>query len=401
MNAKKSIRKIGIVSVKEFRTPKKGDRVWALRYVDPTTHLEVRRRVSESWTKVKEIADELTKLAHQGKGYLAARKAIPTIEEGITLALSLTRTLESVRRERARNGVKFLQWLAQNYPVVQRWDQLRQEHVQAYVNQLEQRGLAHDSVRLAIAPIKLAWRSMAENYPEVRPLPRIRQAPQPMKDIQCLEPREVAMLLDWLRKHEPDLWAMASLQALCGLRMLEAASLRVQDVNLEVQTITITDTGHHKPKTRASWRTLPLCQEAIEALRLAMAQQKVKPSTGEIFVNQRGNLWVKNALTLRWRRVLREAALALECPRLKQVPARKLRAAFATMANRLEIPDRALKAYLGHSAGDVLGTHYCRIDASALRAASGRFARWRTLITPHDSRKHSGYIGVEAAFCET
>jgi integrase len=58
-------------------------------------------------------------------------------------------------------------------------------------------------------------------------------------------------------------------------------------------------------------------------------------------------------------------------PRLAQVPARKLRAAFATMASRMGAQNRILKAYLGHAAGDILGDHYRRINMDELRQVSG------------------------------
>ena len=46
--AKKPIRRIGIVSVKECSTPKTKRSYWELRYQDVTTGKEVRRRVSDA-----------------------------------------------------------------------------------------------------------------------------------------------------------------------------------------------------------------------------------------------------------------------------------------------------------------------------------------------------------------
>jgi hypothetical protein len=48
---------------------------------------------------------------------------------------------------------------------------------------------------------------------------------------------------------------------------LEAAALRVQDVDLDAATVTVADTGQHKPKTRDSYRTISICDEVLDAIR--------------------------------------------------------------------------------------------------------------------------------------
>jgi hypothetical protein len=49
------------------------------------------------------------------------------------------------------------------------------------------------------------------------------------------------------------------------------------------------------------------------------------------------------------------------------------------MAGQLQVPDRLLKAYLGHTPGDVLGIHYRRIDMAELGLVSSRMEGWRIL----------------------
>jgi integrase len=261
--------------------------------------------------------------------------------------------------------------------------------VQAYVIECENAGLAWDTIRLRLVPIKSAWRTMTENYPElVKPLPKIRTAPKPRREIECLEAAEVSRLLEWLKDNAPaELWGMATLQALCGLRMLEAQHLRRQDVDLKAGTITITETDHHKPKTLDSHRTIPVCREALAALQSVMDRQRVIPITGEIF-----SLVRRARLSSRWSYWLRKAAKDLDDPRFRDIPARKLRASFATMAGRMGAPDRLLKAYLGHVPGDMLGGHYRRIGMDELRAVSERMNGWRKLAERDASRKDSGNI---------
>jgi integrase len=261
----------------------------------------------------------------------------------------------------------------------------------------EERGLAFNTIRLRLQPVKMAWRFAMENWPdEVWPLPRNRLSVTAPREIDCLGPKEVAALLDWLRNREPDLWAMASLQVLAGLRVLEAAAIRRQDVDLARGTVRITDTGFHKPKTACSERIIPVCPEALKTLVEWMNGQKVVPATGELFWTRLGTRWTPNSLTHRWKRkpvdpkpsslkgiagvVLYRAAKETGVPRLADLQPHRLRASFATMASQLQVPDRLLKAYLGHAPGDVLGIlHYRRIDLAELRLVSSRMEGWRNL----------------------
>lgn len=235
---------------------------------------------------------------------------------------------------------------------------------------VERRGLSFDSVRLALAVIKLTARHTADNYPELcKPLARINQNPAPPRVIECLDPAETAALVDWMRT-DSDLWPMACLPSLAGLRVLEAAALRREDIDFAAETVTVTDTGNHRPNRSASWRIIPVCRKVCESLSPAVESQRVRTVTGELFLNANGEVWTRTGLGLRWRRTLRRAARSLGIPRVAEVPSNGLRRSFATMASRLDVPDRLLKAYLGHSAGDMLGGHYRRIDPNELRMVS-------------------------------
>lgn len=289
--------------------------------------------------------------------------------------------------------------------------------VESYVRHCEELNLAPDTVRLRLVPVKMAWRRMHADYPELVKPPVVswlRTAP-PVEEIECLEADEAATLLGWLKTYKPSLWPMGCLQALAGLQMLEAASLRWQDVDLNAGTICIADTGRHKPKNHSSYRTIPVCAEVVEALRLVIEGQKVRPVSGELFVDEKGNPWSKDGLSQRWTCTLRAAAKAettierkngrqmtlprpgLGIPRLASIPARKLRAAFATMAGRLGVQDRILRRYMGHSAGDILGGHYRRIDLSELRTVSDAMNDWREVKNSESPMSKSGIIEENAA----
>ncbi len=387
--------RVGIVAVTERQTPKVRKSFWELRYVDPDTGREVRRRVSGvSRDEIRAMADHLTRQAYQGKGYLATLPKAPTIPDALAEAIRFANTRKHTEKGRAWHAKRFVTWLTKKHPRAQTWDQLRPAMLQEYALELEGRGLAYDTVRLAVAPVKMAWRHMLENYPDlVRPLSRIRLRPAALKAIECLDSVEVGALLDWLKNNSRDVWPIATLQGLCGLRMLEASSLREQDVDLEASTLTVASTEYHVPKTRSSYRTIPICSEVADALRVTMSEQRIRVATGEIFLNRRGNLWNSAALTSRMIKTLRQASESLEMHRIGEIPCRKLRAAFATMAGRLRVPDRLLKTYMGQSSGDILGGHYMRIGIDELRLVSDRIGERKSLFEAlNRDRKHSGNI---------
>lgn len=403
--------KKGIVTVTEGQTPTRGAAYWELRYVDPDTGREIKRRVSGlDRGEVEAMADHLTRQAYQGKGYLAGQSKTPTIADGILEAVRLSRQRDCTKAESVRVAQRFVRWLAGQYPAVKTWGDLRPGMVEAYIRDCERAGMAWDTVRNRIVPVRQAWRRMRADYPEsVKAPPVFKLAAPPRREIVCLESGEVAALLDWFKTHAKPLWPMACLQALAGLRMLEAAALRVQDIDLKAATVAIADTGNHKPKTRDSFRVIPVCGEVVDALRVTLAGQKVRPATGELFVNDRGNLWTVDSLNHAWTRTLRHAAArpkvierantgkrltlnrhGLDMPWLALIPPHRLRSSFATTASKAGVPDRLLKCYLGHAAGDILGGHYRRIDLDELRTVSSLLDSWRTLAKGADARKDSG-----------
>lgn len=383
--------KIGTISIKPL-----GKEAWHIRYHDPASGRDVRRRLLG--ITLKEIHAVATNINHElltRGGFLpGAKPVLPNIGDSLAEAIQLPNTIPATQKERAGRAVQFVRWLGKHHPSVKTWDQLRPAMVQSYVVALERRGLAYDSVRLALAPVKLTWRFMSENYPEiVRPLPKISLMRPLKREIQCLEADEVVALLDWLKVSAPELHAVGALAALAGLRQLEAAALRACDVDLASATVSINADGMHRPKTRDSYRVLPICSEVLEALKAAIQNQRIVPSGGELFVCSAGEPWRREALSIRWTRTLRKAADELEKPRLAQIPARGLRRSFATMASRMGVSDRLLKAYLGHSAGDILGGHHRRIDMAELGTVSGAMENWRTAF----SQGHLGNILANSA----
>jgi integrase len=201
---------------------------------------------------------------------------------------------------------------------------------------------------------------------------------------------------------------MACLQALAGLRTLEAAALRRQDIDLAKGTVRVTDTGLHKPKTAGSERIIPVCSEVVKALASWMNGQKVIRASGELFLTRLGTHWTADGLFHRWAKkpippdpinpkkkgrpggVLHRVAKETGKARLAEVQPHRLRSSFATMAGRLGCPDRLLKAYLGHSPGDTLGQHYRVISTAELELVSEAMNGWRNLEKGASTWKECG-----------
>jgi len=60
----------------------------------------------------------------------------------------------------------------------------------------------------------------------------------------------------------------------------EAAHVREQDIDFAAGTVTITATAHHKPKNRASYRTVPVASMPLRALRVVLSGLKVRHPLG-------------------------------------------------------------------------------------------------------------------------
>jgi integrase len=303
-----------------------------------------------------------------------------------------------------------LSWLGKRYPRARRWSDLKPSMLEKYVRELEDTGRSFDCVRHRLQIVRMAWRRQHRDCPEfVLPLPEVRIRRQQRQEIQCLESAEVSILLDWLKAHRASLWPMACLQALGGLRMYEAAYLRAEDVDLKAGTISIVETPYHKPKTEQSHRTIPLCDEALAALKSLMTKGKVQTAAGELFHDAKGTVWKPNALSKHWRRSLRAAGAApvrmirkdgkpltvdaqgTGVSRLSEIPPRKLRAFFATTASRLGASDHALRGYLGHTGDTMLSQHYRAVSPEELRGVASLMNDWRSLIGGDQGEKR----GVE------
>jgi len=206
-------------------------------------------------------------------------------------------------------------------------------------------GFAYDGIRHALIPIRRAAR-----YAETLGVPnrirnfRLKQPAPP--EIPWVRLEVVLEFLAELREKRPDLAGICALMGLAGLRELEAAFLRRCDYQpgSPYALVTVTESGAHKPKNRASYRTVPICMQA--SLYLENWLKQARPANGEnmIFVPEGGTVWTGDALSRRLSHYLRAFRLTIR--------PRDLRKSFSTHCeNVLRVPSDALDMYLGQVGG--------------------------------------------------
>ncbi len=378
--------KIGCITIKLVDSER-----WELRWTDPSTRLQVKKRIKGTQTEVSQIASHLNSECLAGRGYLPGQRKLPTLKDTLAEAIRLSRGSDKHKIEVGYWGGRWLEWMTLRHPKVKDFGAPKPYMLTDYIRLMEDGGKAHDTVRLALVPVKMAWRFAHENYPdEVRPLPKIRQKARPRREIISLEAGEIETLMDWLQEKAPDIHPIALLQAFCGLRVLEAVSVRRQDIDLQRGLLRVTDTERHRLKNAGSERTIPLPAFVLSALVKAMDLQRVIPADGSLFQTTSRKPWTKASLQSRWRRLRQSLVHETKNPRFMEIPPRKLRSSFATMASRMGVPDRLIKKYMGHAAGDILGTHYRAIDRDELRQVSSAIESWKTLISSESGLTDSG-----------
>jgi len=166
------------------------------------------------------------------------------------------------------------------------------------------------------------------------------------------------------------------LQAMCGLRTMEALALRECDVDLRQGTIRIAKTQTHTPKNRTSYREIPVPSEVLTMLREQIAtlpigdrERPVMLSLGnkEAYQDHSGyRLAIKRAIKRFWKQTGNKALVGFQ--------PHWFRATFASAVRSMGAGH--VQAYLGHSRRDMLGQHYEQISLAQLRAVAAAFEKW-------------------------
>ncbi|HUT24723.1 MAG TPA: tyrosine-type recombinase/integrase [Sumerlaeia bacterium] len=350
-----------------------GDGKWRAAWWDSETRRYMRRVVpATSLREAREVARTYNSEILEKRGY------IPSIRgrAGHSVKTALG---EAIGASRGRNGTKahyallanqFLDWLEARFPGVTQWRDVKPLHLQEYIRWSEEKGAAFDTIRLRLVPVKMAARYMADNFPEsCRDISRRVRLPKRAKREPSAVPDgdEVGIFLSYLAARRPDIFPIALLQALAGLRVLEALSIREQDVDFEAGTVTIAETPIHIPKTPESCPTIPVYAPILEALRTATGARKVIHDRGFLFLTRYGRPWTRNGYGDAVRRMFRQCGRDKGIESLRSLRPRELRAAFATLARTLGADSRVVQAYLGQAPSDILGRSYERMTLERLR----------------------------------
>lgn len=184
--------------------------------------------------------------------------------------------------------------------------------------------------------------------------------------------------------HDPDLHPLFHLIAYRGPRRGEACGLRDRDVHLAKHEVVInnqiTAVGHtireKRPKSRASNRILVLDADTAAALAAYKARRAAQqlaagpdwPATGLFFVRPDGQPWHPNAITARFRRLVRDADLP-------PVRLHDLRHVAATMALDAGVDIKVVQEQLGHSISTLTRDTYQSVSKHLHREAADAVAR--------------------------
>lgn len=403
---KPAVQRIGEVSLRALD----GNR-WTLRWTCPATRRDIRRTITGTPKDAQKACSHINSEIMAGKGFAPACKpAGPSIKDTIATWIRLSQASDVTKKDYGARAACFVKWLVEHYPAIETFSDLRAFHLQEYVAGLIAKGLAPNSIRLRIIPVRGAWSFAVENWPEtVRAVPKVRLPTRSYGEPKVPDPNLVSPLLGWLHKPETlDLWCMVTLIVTCGLRVLECVHLRRCDIDLQRGVIEVVDTPSHKLKNPSSRRTLPICGEARVALMEWLDAQRVSTHTGEVFLTSEGRLWNAESIGHRWSRkpaeirdtkwmrsggVAYRAADDLNLPEIAKITIHDFRKCLATWAPRLGASREVVQRYLGHSPSDVMGRFYQRIGQDELTAVSRCMETWRNLAEEPVERQNSGNHG--------
>ena len=236
-----------------------------------------------NYRRIRFDANDLSEAMRQSERILQnPDRQIPTLLDNhpmifisdALLRSSETRTWsEYTRREDLRNCEFFLKWI--DNEGLQYWHELRFEHIQQYHKHLMDRGLAFNTVRLYLLPVRRASAWIVANWPKhyVNICQNLRLSKRDTSTVEydenegnpCLSIHCVLDFTDWLSRDpfRDRLTTGVALQGLMGLQMQEALRLTWDKVNLPEGTITIDGAV----KNRYRIRKIPMVSVVSSLLR--------------------------------------------------------------------------------------------------------------------------------------
>jgi integrase len=222
---------------------------------------------------------------------------------------------------------------------------IRPPDIREYGEWLADQGLARNTIRVTLAPIKAMFACAYEDgLLRDNPAARLRMGPKaltaPLKDTHALTEAELRRVLDEI----PPAYQLAiDMLADTGLRIGELLALRKRDIDVEQRLVDVTqsivDGDRGVPKTTSSARFVAFSPEL--AARLS-ARLTVLDNDERVFVRSNGRPFDRSRLY----HVVREAGerAGIEWA----VGLHTLRHTFATLLFRHGVPKEQIRTALGH-----------------------------------------------------
>lgn len=253
--------------------------------------------------------------------------------------------------------------------------------------------LAHHRTLSAVLAKAVKW-----GYLQSNPADRAEKPKLGRQEAPYLEETEARKLLELLQ-NEPIKWrTLITFDLLSGLRRGELLGLRWQDVNLDAQTITISQTSNYlpgrgvyvsTPKTDSSVRPLRLSRSAFlllreykdwqDAQRIA-AGDAWKDHDGRVFTTDDGSPLFPDGVTAWFSKFVRRTGLP-------KVTVHSLRHTFASLMITDGTPLVVVSHKLGHSQTSTTGNIYAHMLASAEERSTQTFDRFDDLVIPDSKNK--------------
>jgi len=210
-------------------------------------------------------------------------------------------------------------------------DELTQEQVREYFLGLSRRGLAPSTVRVQLFALKFLYLKTLQRDWSLLKLFRLKKTKRlPV----VLSREEVWRLLDHLRR--PDLRMCATLMYACGLRVSEAAHLRVQDLDSKRMVVWVRQGKGDKD------RQVPLPTRTLKALRQYWRDHR--PPQPWLFPDKTGKAPLSHGvLDHAVRAARRQSGIG------KRVSCHTLRHSYATHLLERGADLRAIQGLLGHA----------------------------------------------------
>jgi len=244
---------------------------------------------------------------------------------------------------------------------------VRRKHVLDYLMAEKERGLGVNSVSRRLVAIKVFFRFLQQEGMLARNVTSAMDSPRLWKVLPgVLSTREVERLLASppveSRFGARDR-ALLELMYASGLRVSEAAGLRLEDMHFDLGYLTCTGKGNKSRVVPFGARAAEWLRRYIETLRPALTTDGTERA---LFLTYRGKCFTRKGIWKLIRQAARRAGI------MKKVSPHTLRHSFASHLLANGAPLRIIQEMLGHA--DIATTQvYTHVDEGRLKSVHARY----------------------------